>query len=105
MRSNCHGICTRFLKNIARWYGRTSTGARRWHGSKVVYDDRVYDYRVMKNVGSGHFADDYRRCTKCDIVLMKDAYDSCPCCGNTQLSLRHRRGGRFQKPWRRKVYY
>lgn len=95
----CKGICNRFLKNIARWRGRTITGARRWKGRKdEIYDDRVYDFRVMKKVSShdhNRQPQDYTRCTKCEIVLLRAKFpNGCPCCGNTRLTKSFRRGGR-----------
>lgn len=95
----CNLICERFLKNIARFYGRTLTGARSWKGSKNdCYDDRVYDFRVAKNVpGStkAPLAEEYSRCTPCNIVLLRSKFTSgCPCCGNTKLTRKTRRGGR-----------
>jgi len=85
----CNLICERFLKNIAKWRGRTGTGARQWSGSKDKYDDRVYDMRVLKSPGSLTSQEEkrqYRRCGKCEIILKKPI-NQCPCCDNTQLSL------------------
>lgn len=96
MPHKCVGICDRFLRNIKRFYGRLSTTeALRWKGSKTTYDDRVYDRRVMKGIGTGYYKpEDYRRCTPCGIILLKTSYTSCPCCGNTKLTLKVHRGGR-----------
>lgn len=94
----CNNICQRFLNNIARWYGRTSTGARSWKGSKDCYDDRVYDFRVANRIPNSTLAplaEEYTRCTRCDIVLLRSKFpNGCPCCGNTRLSKSHRRSGR-----------
>ena len=93
----CNNICQRFLNNIARWYGRKSSGARRWKGSKDCYDDRVYDFRVAKRIPNNTLAplaEEYFRCTPCDIVLLRSKYDYCPCCGNNRLTKSHRRSGR-----------
>ncbi len=93
----CNLICERFLKNITRWYGRTSTGARRWTGQKNSYDDRVYDFRAAKKIPNGgpHLSEEYTRCTPCDIVLLRSKFpNGCPCCGSTNLSKSYRRSGR-----------
>jgi len=94
----CNLICERFLKNIARWYGRTSTGARSWSGPKdKAYDDRVYDFRVAKRMPGGpHLSEEYRRCSPCDIILLKSKFpNGCPCCGNkANLTISYRKGGR-----------
>jgi len=84
----CNLICERFLRNIVRWYGRTRTGARSWKGPKDnVYDDRVYDMRVLRLPGSltDEEKKNYRRCGVCQIIISK--FKKCPCCGNVQLSL------------------
>jgi len=74
-------------------------GARRWKGLKQNYDDRVYDFRVAKNVPSSTKAplsEEYMRCTTCDIVLLRSKFpNGCPCCGNKHnLSKSFVKGGR-----------
>lgn len=103
----CNLICQRFLRNIARWYGRTSTGARRWKGLKDSYDDRVYDFRVAKRVPSSTMAplsEEYIRCGPCDIVLLKSKFEYCPCCGNNRLTKSHLSAGRAANNYLAKRY-
>ncbi len=84
----CNLICERFLKNIARWYGRKASGARNWTGYKEIYDDRVYDMRVLLKPGSltDEEKKNYKRCGQCQIILFS-RFKKCPCCGNSRLSI------------------
>jgi|SRR6187551_1428646 len=87
----CNRICERFLKSLRRVRGKG-------HGSKVKYDKRTYNLRVVR--GMSFYSDkEYLRCNQCNIFLHESLYfedtyafgmgpKRCPCC-NTRLSNRH----------------
>jgi hypothetical protein len=90
MPYTCRLICDRFLGNIKRTYV-----GRNWSGRKTKYDPKVFDWRVVKHFHAGpHLSEEYIYCRSCEIYLLKSIFSTCPCCGNTNLTISFIRGGR-----------
>jgi hypothetical protein len=88
MPYKCRLICDRFFKNIKRtWSGK-------WGGAKTRYA-APYDFRAVKHFHAGpHLSEEYIYCRSCEIYLLKSIFSTCPCCGNTNLTISFIRGGR-----------
>lgn len=102
MSAKCNWICKRFLAQLRRvhngnprFYGKGGRGVcfhkPQTDKARVTgYDHSTYNCRVM--VGYGAIVnspfDGYRRCSKCEIYIAVGFFDNtCPCCGNSKLSV------------------
>lgn len=98
--TKCNGICKRFLAQLRRVHNNNpdyshgpSSMAHKpqiENARRTGYDKTTYDYRVVKGYSATFNSnyEGYRRCAKCEIYIAVGFFDNtCPCCGNSKLSV------------------